>query len=134
MSFKKHILLYWEDFCWECNYYIGQFRWHIRHSLNCTIKKYRLGFNPEDIWNLDISIARYILPRLKYLKRIKLSHPSRLSEKQWDREISKMIRAFELIANDTYFDYGDGKDVKRRSKIINDGLASFIKHYHSLWT
>jgi hypothetical protein len=57
-----------------------------------------------------------------------------LSEKQWDREISKMIRAFELIANDTYFDYGDGKDVKRRSKIINDGLASFIKHYHSLWT
>lgn len=102
-----------------------------RRTLNVTYYRIKLGFNPADTYSLDYSIAQYILPRLKHLKKGKRGHPSNMTDRQWDRELSKMIAAFNIIVNGSY--YGLGGRRQPEQKIIDAGLDSFRKHYHSLW-
>lgn len=129
---KVFVLEKWDDFSWEVYYQVRNVRrWYIT-LMNCTVRRMQLGFNPGDIWSLDYSIAAYILPRLKYLKKKTDSHPSSLTEKQWERELNKMILAFELMTDDDL--YWKTNDRRGKSeKIVEAGLESFGKYCRHLW-
>lgn len=53
------------------------------------------GFDDSEIWNLDVSIAKFILPRLERYQEIKCSHPANFSENEWNRIVNLMIYAFK---------------------------------------
>lgn len=121
------------DIAFEINYFFNTtiLFWY-RTAMNATVRRIKLGFNPEDLYSFDITMAHYILPRLKYFKTIINGHPSQLTHRQWVREINKMIAAFELISAADYHFCSQAASLKR-DKIINDGLDSFRKYYLHLW-
>lgn len=98
------------------------------------------GWDDSDTWSLDMTIAAFVLPRLERFKEIHNGVPGRLtyspdgsnidikiSSKNWDNILDKMIAAFKLISEDIW-----AQDEDRR-KITEEGLDLFREYYGNLW-
>lgn len=89
----------------------------------------RTGVSPDETWSLDISIARFLVPRLRMFKELTCGYPACLKGglDEWRRIIGKMERAFKLIAQDktTYSE--------SEHNAIEKGLDLFRMYFHSLW-
>ena len=124
------------------------------------LKQRGLYVNPKETWSLDITFAKYIIPRLKKFKELNNGYPG-IEEvntpEKWDEALDKMIQAFEYVIDwdeywldDPRYDYtdimfGDDKELYesivenkrmediRRLTAINEGLQLFDKYYMSLW-
>ena len=108
--------------------------------------------NVEDLYDLDITIARFVLPRLMVFKQHCERTPNlTMSHEEWDQKLDKMIYAFERIALQTEEETPEYKayikaiwnneedlaDLKRAAKAslkpIAEGLSLFHKYYRNLW-
>lgn len=58
-------------------------------------QKVEVCIDPWDSWAVDDTLAHIIVPLLKQLKETTHSHPSELSEQEWDSMLGEMIWAFE---------------------------------------
>jgi len=85
----------------------------------------------EDLWNLDITIAKFILPKLIKFKEKTFCFPCSLNDvKEWHKILDKMIYSFSMIKN-TFKE--DGFYSNEEIKKIDQGLRLFAKYYHDLW-
>lgn len=109
------------------------------------------GFSDDELWNLDNTIAKWILPRLKRFKKDSIAFPAELGiPDKWDEILDKMIWSFDYIVNqDKYEDeimekYKDNeldeeghyrwiKDANELSKKCQEGLDLFGTYFRSLW-
>lgn len=82
------------------------------------------GIDESEVWNLDYTIACFILPRLKLYKEIKNGYPGLMSEEEWDISIDKMINSFELLIEDRATTYPHE---------YQEGLKEFLEHFGDLW-
>ncbi len=106
----------------------------------------------EDLYDLDVTIARFILPRLMAFKEHCECSPNlNMTHEEWMGVLDKMIYAFERIALQTEEDTPEYKayikaiwnnemdlvDLKRAAKSslkpITEGLSLFHKYYRNLW-
>lgn len=89
------------------------------------------GFSDDETWSLDLTIAKFILPRLKRFRQIDSGVPSDLTEEQWHEILDKIIITFDMIvANDsTPTLFCD----KEKMKIVDEGLDLFREWFFSLW-
>ena len=91
------------------------------------------GFRYEDSWNLDNSIACYILPRLVWLRDTTHGYPSEFVKekdgaKEWEKILNEMIYGFYLyVSKDSALWDDDEKKIWLRAK------CWFIKYYSNLW-
>lgn len=80
-------------------------------------------------WNLDITIAKFVLPRLKVFKKVTDCYPCEFNSlKEWHDVLDKMIESFYLITNCSSY-----KTFIENEEDIKQGLDLFIKYYHDLW-
>ena len=95
------------------------------------------GFSDKELWNLDCTLAKYILPRLKAFKDYHGAYPSDLTPEKWSKKLDEMIWAVDFILHEeeimpeineenkkVYLAY-----LKRRDK----GLKLFGKYLMDLW-
>lgn len=104
------------------------------------LKQQGLYVNSKETWNLDITFAKYIIPRLKKFKKLNNGYPGREemdTPEKWDEALDKMIQAFEYVVNEfdwwkdnPKYNFDEGK---RRQTVINEGLQLFAKYYMNLW-
>lgn len=112
------------------------------------------GFNFEDTWNLDYSIACFVLPRLCYYRDNIESVPcstynthsivtdiDNMEINKWKNILNKMIEAFyftiifdkdldsETINNEDKYN----SIMNERSVKIKDGLKLFAEYFNDLW-
>ena len=106
----------------------------------------------EELYDLDITIARFILPRLMVFKKHCERTPNlTMTREEWVQILDKMIYAFDRIACQTEEDTPEYKayikaiwnneqdlaDLKRDAKAslkpISEGLSLYHKYYRSLW-
>ena len=115
----------------------------------------------KDIYNLDSTIARFILPRLKFFRKKICSCPYGFTLEEWKDILDKMILAFELILDKSEPNFGEHKchiekindklsklvedsdstfDTeayrkwhKDRQKTIEEGLKLFAEYFQDLW-
>lgn len=100
------------------------------------------GFYYEEVWNLDQSIAAFILPRLIHFRDNHLGIPNdyckfaedgftiinmKEARKQWINDIALMIEAFYYIMTK------DVSDDKKYNDIIDKGLKLFSTNLTNLW-
>jgi len=85
---------------------------------------YGRGFKDSELVDLDITIAEFILPRLKRFRQVRNSRPDDLTDEEWDEQLGLMIEAFEFIESDAYFQT-DNRAAR--------GLQSFAKYMGHLW-
>lgn len=119
------------------------------------------GFSDRQVWSLDYTIAKFILPRLKRFRdteaiisipcSLGLSFSHRVNyydendkskEKEkfdanvvaWQAIIDDMIFAFECVVNDDeYLLIRSEEERDEREKRIKRGLALFAKYFNDLW-
>lgn len=116
------------------------------------LKKHGEYVDPRECWDLDCTIAKFIIPRLKVFKRDSDCYPGYGdidSSEDWLKILDKMILAFEyVLENDTwwindsrykYFAFDDdaneryNKEYTRRREVIKEGLGLFAEYFMALW-
>lgn len=116
------------------------------------LKKHNQYINPKDCWNLDVTIADFIIPRLKKFKKDTNGYPATLSSfEEWQNILDKIITAFEYVAetdlwwiNDPKYNYISGckidfvpcKDNPNKKKMISTEKpwVAGIKELHRVET
>jgi hypothetical protein len=87
----------------------------------------------KDLWNLDITLAKLILPRLIAFKKEVGGNPTELTMKEWKEIIDEMIYAMEIVADCKYFDCDVGEEFQLQRDRIQRGLNLFGKYFLHLW-
>jgi len=96
-------------------------------KIKFLLQKIFRGFSDDETWNLDDTISKFVLPRLKRFKEINNGYPHGMTWKQWNSKLNKMIKAFELIIEDNYM------MPKSKCKKVDEGLDLFREHFRALW-
>jgi hypothetical protein len=81
---------------------------------------------PAFDWDLYLSIARFVLPRLKYFREQNKRSPERVADDEWDRKLGTMVAAFELIVADDF-------ETPEQKQAIEKGLKEFARYFQELW-
>ena len=74
--------------------------------LRSKYQKVRRGYSDDELWNLDATIAEWIVPRLKTFKEKNCGYPIDVSSKEeWDGELYIKVEYYddELCINNTIF-------------------------------
>ena len=92
----------------------------------------KLGFDDRDLWSLDHTIAKFVLPRLIRFKEAKCGHPGNLTMEQWTKILDQMIWSMQAI-----IDEWEGESVQGllicHEKKVNKGITLFGKYFRHLW-
>lgn len=80
------------------------------------------GFDDTECWNLDTTILKFVLPRLKRFRECTIGYPPEFKTlEEWQECLEKMITSIEKIIND------DNKGVDY------EGFELFKKYFFNLW-
>ena len=88
------------------------------------------GWSPDELWSLDFSIAKYLVPRLKgFRDRVdgELTPGCFETNEEWVEVLNQMIAAFEIIQNEDIVEVDDQND------IVHNGLDLFREYFFCLW-
>lgn len=102
-------------------------------KLKYIFQKLIRGYSDDELWDLDDTLARYILPRLKRFREVNTnSYPGECgSLKRWYRKLDKMIWAFDYVIRNK--EYDDIKEIQKDNKRCQEGLELFGKYFWNLW-
>ena len=128
--------LYWALFRVWNRYFCDPLRF-FRHLCQKLIR----GHSDRECYNLDATVARYIIPRLKTFKRLASGYPPEFrSMKEWHAAIDEMIWSFEFVLSDYNCEEYDFKNPKKwemvqalNMKRYQKGIEMFAKYYNGLW-
>lgn len=99
------------------------------HQIAWKHQRETRGFDDTELWNLDSTIAKFILPRLKRFKELTNQHPHDFrTMEQWDDALDKMIDAFEFMVEEKYECFSGP-----RWDEVNKGIELFAKYFSHLW-
>lgn len=94
--------------------------WRLIKQYKTFIKQqFSQGWNDSDLWNLDMTISEFILPRLIRYREL---YGEDLSDEDWD----KMIGAFKYSSD---FYNQPISDIEKSK----EGLRLFAENYFKLW-
>ena len=116
------------------------------------------GIDDKELWNLDITLTEFILPRLKAFKEMdRKGYPvldgidpqdEKKSTETWEKILDDMIKGFEAhlrLAKDSPYDEDDKDDdvdyvsekeeqkEEQHRAVIKKGFELFGRYYMSLW-
>ena len=95
----------------------------------------RVGkFNKEEIYSLDLTIATFLIPRLKALREAG-SIPMNLNEEEWKDILDKIISGFEVVYKEDFgtledWNYANSEEGRKQ---VKKSLELFSKYYFDLW-
>lgn len=88
----------------------------------------KYGFDERETYSLYQTVAEFIHPRLKMLRKLHCDFPSKIgSIEKWDQYLDEMIWLFESISKDGNCIKDSDKD--RAEKAWN----LFCEYYRDLW-
>lgn len=107
---------------------LGMYSWRtIKRMIKFWWQRRTRGWDDSEIWNLDYTIAKFVLPRLKRFRKVNGCYPPDETPKSWDKKLDKMIYAFHI-----YSEYNVNYDNVNWKEVI-EGLKLFGKHFFHLW-
>lgn len=103
--------------------------WYIKQKW----QKLTRGFTDEELWNLDCTFIKWIIPRLKVFKEKTIGYPPDINSlEEWKEIIQKMIDAFEIYSMDLP-EYAYSSSHEEDSKLMKEGFELFSKYFRNLW-
>ena len=96
----------------------------------------------KELWNLDVTLTEFILPRLKAFKKMERNtfppcHASppnadpkneEALQAEWEKVLDKIIAAFEIHRQST-----TTEGWEKRQESMQKGFQLFAEHYTQLW-
>lgn len=106
-----------------------KFKWYIKQKW----QKLTRGYSDKELWNLDSTFCKWIIPRLKAFKEKTIGYPHDFNSlEEWKETIQKMIDAFELYDTDLPSVF-DSEKYTEENRIIKEGFELFGKYLKCLW-
>ena len=102
----------------------------IKRSLRFFYQKLTRGWDDSETWNLEATLARHIVPRLKRFKELNNGYPQELTPEAWNEILDEMIFALEFRARDTEEQLDASTEEHTR---VQKGLELFGKYWGNLW-
>lgn len=68
------------------------------------IQRETRGFDDTETWNLDLTILKFILPRLQRFRELNKNCPEEMTEEEWFKLLDDAIYAIDMVVNHA-FDY-----------------------------
>lgn len=62
------------------------------------------GFDDSETWSLDVTLARWLLPRFKRFRTLAGSTPMLMSELEWKEILDKIQFSLESAQNEDFYD------------------------------
>jgi hypothetical protein len=112
---------------------VEDFKHKVRQSISFYFQRRKRGFDDSETWNLDSSLAKIILPRLKRFKELSDGFPAELEEGEWDKILDEMIWAFTFLAGEERWTTGVSEDDTKTWARVQSALNNFAKYYTGLW-
>lgn len=114
------------------------------------LKQHNKYVSNDELWDLDSTICKWMIPRLKQFKKINMAYPGvepMDTPEKWDDALDKMIRAFELALydpidldenlsprDDDSYNHEKYKVVAEKWKNeVDEGLHLFATWFCALW-
>ena len=93
------------------------------------------GYADEDIWSLDMYLAKWMPDALRQLKNQKHGIPIEFldSTEEWDVIMDTMIAGFEAARDIQEFNFETNQECEVLLDIWQKGGTLFVKHFFSLW-
>lgn len=101
---------------------------YIKHFFKKIYTKHKYGVSCCDMYNLCDRWAVKLRNDIKAYKEYAGKHID-LRYDDFDKDIDKMIEAFDMIVNESFEDL----DNKERQAKIDEGLALFAKRFTKFW-
>lgn len=96
-------------------------------------QKLTRGYSDADLWDLDVHLARVILPRLRAFKRENThGHPPGFTPEEWAATLDEITWALEWVADEDSTD-APINDFLRDSERASTGLEKFGRYFMDLW-
>lgn len=88
----------------------------------------KYGYDSTDLWSLDITIIKFMIPRLKDL--ISIRGDTFLNQDLFILEMNTVVKFFEI-----YLDFNSSKYItpKERDEMYDEAFALFVKNFPKLW-
>lgn len=83
------------------------------------------GIDQSEVWALDVTIAKFVLPRIKLLRKTTYGYPANLTPEKWDIILKKIQTTFKITATDSLTPENYAKH--------QEGLDLFTTYYNNLW-
>lgn len=99
----------------------------LRKAMLAKQRKER-GFDDSELYNLDVTFAKFMLPRIKAFREMVYGHPSQISLEEWHLILDQIIDGLEFIANLNHFLLPKDKKDK-----LNKSLDLLGKYFTDLW-
>lgn len=101
---------------------------HTTRFFKFRYQRLKYGFDESELWSLDYTINKFVLPRLKAFRERPGGYPSDLTPESWAATIDKMIAAFEIGCSDDYWLMNE-----EQHAIWTEGMDLFREYYPHLW-
>lgn len=119
------------------NFYASEEEYKKLNERRIKSKEYKSchGFEPCESWNLNITIAHFIYPRLKKFRQDANCFPIGTKNiDEWYDIIDKMLLAFALIIDqDNNEEFTNSFYSDKQINEIKEGLELFAKYFNDLW-
>lgn len=84
------------------------------------------GFDDTETWSLDVTFAKFLVPRLKRFKKINNGIPHGLTEEKWNKVLDVIIEGFEEVIKNGAGELYDPDKVEK-------GLNLFKIWFRGMW-
>ena len=93
------------------------------------------GWTDKELWNLDVSFAKWILPRLVEFKKQTMSYPPKFkNESEWAKVLQTMIDGFTIMADENIYFSLPRTEKDKKFKKIKLSMSLFYNHIYDLWS
>lgn len=94
-----------------------------------TKQRSEQGFDETEIWNLGVTIAMFVKPRLQYYRDHHTGYPGGMTDEEWTAKLDKMLETLDKIITDTTIpDSFTKEDVDQWNKDVSE-----LSELFSIW-
>lgn len=110
--------------------------------MNIFKRKKKTKINSKELWNLDITIIEWLLPRMKAFRKQTKGYPGDITWDEWMSILDKIITGLEAYKAERTWDDSVSKEVNmecdnifyaQRNAEFQEAMRLLAKHFKSLW-
>ncbi len=107
----------------------------VKYAIKYWWQRRTRGFGDDDLWNLDHTIAEFVLPRLTAYRNSFGGMPACYSADEWRSKLDEMIWSFEYITRewDDELVMQSVEEVDQETERCRQGLEAFGYWFRALW-
>lgn len=105
----------------------------LKRKIRFIYQKITRGFSDVELWSLDGTISRFIIPRLERFIEINAGYPPDYDDcEDWKKDLKSLLETFKFLASEKRYEE-IGPDYEEKWETVEKDLNFFGKRFLDLW-